>query len=338
LLRSEISRIKRKGTRLYMRLSLRVLRLLFFIFPGSRRRISIGYLTQNPRHMDGLGAQLQRVIAVRGLAAYWGLSSWQPKIQKIAIHPLDGLDSNSSVAEYIQSVNVLIDGKVLKSEEKIHYLENPGFFAILLVFLRTIVRRDHINLMLSLPFRFVDSLPDIYSLGAYNYRERLKQHITLKRAPGIAIHNRWATGSGVIQPGQNVSRSVSLDRFKSVLERRFKTLIFDDLLLFTDAPSEAIRFVPDSKAQESWTETAGFDFRGIDILGQSKQEIDLVFPDASIVRGGNPLETLANLSVAKTIVLSNSSFGYVAAILSSNSEVLIPKEFWHPPLKGWKPF
>jgi hypothetical protein len=288
--------------------------------------------------MDGLGAQLQRVIAVRGLAVFWGLSSWQPRIPKIAVHPLDGLDSDHSVDKYMNCVNALINGQILDSGRDVRYVENLGFFAISVIYLRTLVKRKNVFLMISLPYRFVDSLPAIYSLGASNYREKLKQHITLRKVPKIAIHQRWTTGSGVIQPGQKVSRNVSLERFKSVIEQRLEEFIIEEVLIFTDAPSQDIKFIPHKTSQESWKGTAGFDHKGIKVVGQSKLEIESVFPDASIMRGGNPLETLANLSTAKTIILSNSSFGYVAALLSSDSEVFLPKEFWHPPLEDWNTY
>ena len=337
MLRSEISRIKLKGTRLYMRLLLRVLRLLFRIFPWSRRRISIGYLTQNPKHMDGLGAQLQRVIAVRGLAVYWGLLSWQPNIPKIAVHPLDGFETEEAISEYVEKVNNLIDGKIMSPDQRVVYVEEIGFFPILLTLLRANIRDSHVFLMVSLPFRFVDSLPNIYSLGAYNYRERLKQHVTLKQAPKIAIHHRWTTGYGVVQPGQRVSRSVSINRFREILDE-FETLTLNELYIFTDAPLDPMIFNPMPEYLEAWNITAGYSPQGIQIEGLSLNKIESVFPNSKVTRGGNPLETLANLSTSKTIILSNSSFGYVAALLSESANVYLPKEFWHPPLSKWQSF
>ena len=338
MLRESLSRMKLFITRYYMRFLLFVLLHLFRLSPWSRRRISLGYLTQNPKHMDGLGAQLQRVIAVRGLAKFWGLSSWQPKILKIAIHPLDGINSEDKVSEYLASVNTLIDGKALEPNQKIDYLEEIGFFAILLILLRACLSKRHIFLMISLPFKFVDSTPALYSLGACDYRERLKQHITFKKPPGVAIHHRWTIGNGIVQPGQRVSRSVGLTRFKAILDERFENLAHEDLYIFTDAPLESITFHPPSENLDVWRETAGFNIQGIEIEKLSANEIELVFPKFRVIRGGAPLETLANLSSSKVLLLSNSSFGYVAALLAENANVYLPKEFWHPPLKLWKSF
>ena len=54
----------------------------------------------------------------------------------------------------------------------------------------------------------------------------------------------------------------------------------------------------------------------------------------SIIRGGNPLISLAKMSSADTLIMSRSSLSYVAALLSSGN-IIYPKGFWHPPKSTW---
>ena len=337
-MKNNLRRVKRLVRRLFMRLLLHSLQKLFLLSPWARKRISLGYATKNPRHMDGLGAQLQRVIAVRGLALFWGLSSWQPAIQRIAIHPLDGFESKPQVSLYLKQVNELIDGKQLEEGQKIIYREELRFFQMLKVLLKASFVSKQVVVTVSLPFNFVDSNPQIYSLGASQYRSRMKNHLAVNEIPNIAIHHRWGVGNTSIQPGQKISRSVDLERFRNLIENQFGDSLFQEITIFTDAPPNSMKFTPGKDYEESWKSTAGFSPQGISILGQSEDEFNQIFPGATVIRGGNPLETLARISAAKKLVLSNSSFGYVAALLSIDSEIFLPQEFWHPALSNWKSF
>ena len=52
--------------------------------------------------------------------------------------------------------------------------------------------------------------------------------------------------------------------------------------------------------------------------------------------GGDPLDVIKSLASADHLILSRSSFGYVAAILNPKGQVYFPSQFWHVPMKGWQ--
>ena len=59
-----------------------------------------------------------------------------------------------------------------------------------------------------------------------------------------------------------------------------------------------------------------------------------ILPNLERYINTNPIETLRRMATADALILSRSSFSYVAALLSTNG-IAIYYPFWHPALKDW---
>ena len=106
--------------------------------------------------------------------------------------------------------------------------------------------------------------------------------------------------------------------------------------IYTDAPVVEISFEPLSGQETSWTNLPGYDGRIINVKPHSLDEYFKGLPfETTTTSGGNPIETLSILSKAKYLILSCSSFGYVAALFNTEGKIYVPEEFWHPALKEW---
>jgi hypothetical protein len=59
-----------------------------------------------------------------------------------------------------------------------------------------------------------------------------------------------------------------------------------------------------------------------------------VIPNLARFINGDPIETLRRMATADALVLSRSSYSYVAPILNANG-IIIYHPFWHSPIKEW---
>ena len=63
------------------------------------------------------------------------------------------------------------------------------------------------------------------------------------------------------------------------------------------------------------------------------EDFDII-PNLARFVNGDPIETLRRMATAEALVLSRSSYSYVAAILNANC-IVVYHPFWHSPLKEW---
>jgi hypothetical protein len=72
------------------------------------------------------------------------------------------------------------------------------------------------------------------------------------------------------------------------------------------------------------------------VLGLDIEEVFReISADIKVLYGGDPLDVIKSLASADHLILSRSSFGYVAAILNQEGQVYFPSQFWHAPMKSW---
>lgn len=318
------------------------LQIAKFILSSNREtsRITLSYSAGLKN--DGLGAQLQRVLALNALGEYWRVSVRHTPIRQIAVHPLDGFVDDNEYLKFLKNINELIDSSdsMQATTTKIIYVEDLLFRHILLMALRLFFSRRMYILSVTHPYFFIDAMPSLYSCQSnFAVRERLRFHRTEKQIQKISLHHRQGVGNMAIQPGQNHSREIVqtayLDTLKSILSKHPEMLVN----LFTDAPELDLQFRPPDEQKESWQNLPSFDGEVMKVSGNSLRSLIADLPRGSkIIRGGHPLQALANLASSSILILSRSSFGYVAGLLSEETEIFVPEDFWHPPLPGWKTY
>ncbi len=71
----------------------------------------------------------------------------------------------------------------------------------------------------------------------------------------------------------------------------------------------------------------------IDPQGSRLEQFDAI-PNLARFINGDPIETLHRMATADALLLSRSSYSYVAAILNANC-IVVYHPFWHAPLTEW---
>ena len=325
---------RRVGLVIYGRTSLSFAQILLSLFPRSRTNFRMGYRTL--KKFDGLGAQLQRVIAVRGLSKYLGIPLVQPPITRVATHPLDGFTDREEFVEYLEMINRMVGSKSIESGYEVYDVDDLSFSNLVNCIWRTGVLNHKIHLLITHPYRFVDAKPMIYKLALDDdFRQRIREFRTAAKPSAVALHHRQGVGGMSIQPGQSKPRELELSAYIPVIRKIIQNEEIKSLTIFTDAPAEVLIFhIPDDQ-MESWKGLPGIEKNIMAISEQNFDSLNVLNLSIKIIRGGNPLLSLIAMSQSEILILSNSSFGYVSALLAEHENVFIPKTFWHPQLKGW---
>lgn len=296
------------------------------------------------KKFDGLGAQLQRVLAINGLANYLSLDSISRPIEAIAIHPLDELDSSSDYEKFMLNVNSVIGASESSRDSRnlgnCIYVNDLRLRDICRAIIRIFMKRQVVELQVTHPYRFVDTWPNMYVCLANGLiANRLKYFADEASEPTIVLHYRHGVGGAGIQPGQSQTRELGLREYRESIKAASRALGIRQISVYTDAPLVQTRFTPPTKQISEWSGLPGFDGTRMEIKGNSLDDLTVDLPcDFKIKRGGNPLISLANMAAADALILSRSSFSYVAALLSRSIFVWMPRDFWHPSLPGWSLF
>lgn len=287
---------------------------------------------------DGLGAQFQRILAINGLGEYWKIPIRHSPVEQIAIHPLDGLENHQDYELYLHDFNRLIGSTQSSGLEMndVIYVDDLKFRHIIEVLLKILLFRRFVQLFITHPYFFVDAEPWMYLCKTnYEVRKRLRSFVTDESKNKISLHHRHGVGNMAIQPGQVAPREIPLSAYAEILKSLTCRHPSMQLCIYTDAPEADLCFRPPIEQKESWENLPSFDGDAMRISGNSLSGIVELFPESKVIRGGHPLQTLANMSTSSILILSRSSFGYVAALLSDKAEIYVPEDFWHPILPGW---
>jgi hypothetical protein len=325
--------VKRVLRVIYGRMALQTSRGIIRKSSRIRQNLRISYATLYK--FDGLGAQLQRVLAIRALSKYFGIPIFQSKIEQVAVHPLDNLENPSDYIKFIEDLNFLIsEGSFPEDAEKL-FVDNLKFSHLLKVFLSTL-RGKHVLLLITHPYKLIDAKPEIYKMALdKQFLERCDRLGKDSDWSDISLHHRSGTGSMVVQSGQKISREVSLKETSMLIRELSIRNNLNKLTVYTDASQQPFIFKLLKRDLASWKDVSGTEGQQILVGSESFEELTALGMEVEIRRGGNPLQAILGMSRSNVLITSRSSFSYVAAILTKSQNVYVPKDFWHPPLPGW---
>jgi len=321
----------------YRRKLLVIMRCLLLLTPGTRRRITMEYHAHG-KH-DGLGAQLQRIIGINGLAKYLGINYSHTGLTDVSIHPLDGISTLDQYEKYLREVNYVFDlgDNSAFHESKILDLEELTLSILFKSWVLAVFGKNSL-LRITHPYILVDSKPSVYQLANLSTAmDRLKNYSDSLPAK-VIIHHRQGTGHFAVQPGQVSSREMQLNQYLAPLKiiESSDPAALSTVVIYTDAPPQDMEFEPMPGQEGAWKSLPGYDGRAVHMKAHSliefftKENVNV-----TIESGQNPLEALSDLANAEYLVLSRSSFGFVAALLNPHAAVYIPRDFWHSPLATW---
>jgi len=293
----------------------------------------------NTGKADGVGAQLQRILAIRSLSSSLDLDYLHTEIKSLAIHPLDSYQNDDEMQVFLLKLNHQFWMK--NSEESFtknlrEIEKNTLTFSFLFsCILKSVFSKRQFLIKLVEPYPISEHDPHLY-IGIRQFLP----NFTLPSKTGVvvAVHYRRGVGGFAVQQGERVSREIPGNYFvrlvKEIIDGHQSTEI--KLLVFTDSPTEDVTFTPPGNQSHLWTNSTSFSEGKMRVIGL---DIEDVFKDISVsvqvLYGGDPLDVIKSLASADHLILSRSSFGYVAAILNNEGQVYIPSQFWHVPMKGW---
>jgi hypothetical protein len=297
----------------------------------------LGYSSQLKN--DGLGAQLQRILALNALGEFWNLRVSHPPLKEIAVHPLDGLVDENSYQNYLNNVNFVIQAQNLEISGALRkfFVKDLKPRHLLFLFFVGLLRTGQVHLLITHPYFFVDADSLLYKCRAnQKISENLRSFVTQDLSDALVLHHRHGVGNMAIQPGQNSPREIPVTKYVQILLELSQSYPSLPKYLYTDAPEFDLLFEPPKNQNDSWQNLPNFSGGSMFIHGASLSALTQnLFPDFIVKRGGDPLETLANMASCKYLIISNSSFSYVAGLLGNHSRLWIPKNFWHTPLSHW---
>ena len=292
---------------------------------------------------DGLGAQLQRILAIYHLAKSIKVGYLHSGIEQMSKHALDDFASHEDYCEYLRQIRVTfdIDSTVTNEFDETFTVNKLQVLTVLYYGIRSILLNKSCLLRVAEPFSVSDYIVPLYeSLPIFPKFEELQASLREKSTrPIFSIHYRNASGGFDIYHAQQTPRQLPLSFFSQIFDGSYESLklVPKTIEFNTDAPETDLEFQVTPDETYLWEGTPGFYSGYLHIKGLSDESILRAMPvgvKVSIYRGGSPLMALARLASADTLIMSKSSLSYVAALLGKGHNIY-PKGFWHPPLPGW---
>lgn len=294
----------------------------------------------NSTKPDGVGAQIQRVLAIRSLTHNLGLGYLHTGIDSVAVHPLDPYQSQAELDDFLKELNfvfdiestVSLDSSVAK-ESKVRSLT---FTALLVNVMNSFVQKKTILLKCLEPYTVSDLDPRIY-VGIRDFLPNFEpiNHDVFT----LGIHYRRGVGGMAVQKGESISRELNANYFTEIANKvsRDRLPATTKILLYTDAPKNDLEFLPPPGQSDLWMNSPRFENGVMSVLGADPEILFSSLDTApKVIQGGNPLQAIRELAGSDVLIMSRSSFSYIAAILNTRGQIYFPKSFWHTPMIGWK--
>lgn len=303
-----------------------------------RPKVALTY--QNEFKQDGVGAQIQRILAIRSLADNLNFSYLHTPIASVAVHPLDPYQSEVEMKIFLARLNREFWIRSTPGLEEVEKIEVEmialTFFGLARAILLSKLKRKTVLISCTEPYRVSEFDPHMLSeiSSQLPYFSRVK-----KNGFNISLHIRWGVGGMTVQTGEKTSRQIELGYYIRLLESIISTL--NDLpvsvTIFTDAPVEDLEFVLPQTQIDLWKNSKNIKEGTMSVAGLNLEEqLSGLRVKPRIVRGGDPLSAIQEMANSDILIMSRSSFSYVAGILNQGRNVYFPSSFWHKPLPWWK--
>lgn len=297
--------------------------------------LSISY--DNVTLQDGAGAQLQRVIGIFGISKYFHIKYIHNPLAEILVHAGDQVKSESEYLIYKNEINALIpfpSSPRMKSVDRTISIKHLGTKQLLKYLVRYTISSQHINLKVLQPDHIVNRFP-----GVYKRFRKFQKIFSSEQDHIISVHVRQSgTDSNFILKGESNTRNLPAEYYVEQLKlirAQIGEINFNNfkILIVTDEPEHITYFNPFGNQIGVWQD-AGYplDQNGFMINpGDVTRQILNHFPNSRVFRGGNPAEAIKVLASGKYLLMSRSSLSVVAGLLSKNSKIIFPPNFWCVP-------
>lgn len=288
---------------------------------------------------DGVGAQLQRVLAIRSLSNNLRLSYFHTPISSVAIHPLDPYQTDKQMKAFLGRLNWTFN---MESTQDVDEIDRITLQVLTLTFYnlaKAIIMSKTRNKLTVIscvePYGVSEFDPKMF-IETLSFLPNFKR--VRKESFNIAVHLRWGVGGMAIQKGEKISRQMDLIYFVDLLEEILQGLTGRSVIItiYTDAPSGDLVFNPPPKQHALWQNSTSFSDGRMSVIGLDLgSQFSRLRVKPKVLRGGDPLSVIQEMASSDILIMSRSSLSYVAGILHDSQNVYFPESFWHKPLANW---
>lgn len=292
---------------------------------------------------DGVGAQAQRLLAIRGLAEYLKLSYAHTGIQNITIHPLDSHQDQESYNSFLTRLNeqFYFPSNTVTTWDEVYpeiSTRKLGFRLLFQLLLRYRFGRRCIVRICEC-YDIVDTLPKIYSLSTHIIADRFvaEPRTNVQNRPKvIAVHYRSVPGSYSVYRGESRTRQLEPERIVKLVNKIIasnKNCRFE-VRIFTDSPPVDLSLPVLASQEYLWRGTPGYESGRLYLkAGSIHKAFEKVDAEVNYLIGGDPLEAMIGMVNSDILIASKSSLSYVASLFFVGIRAYIPFEFWHTTFK-----
>jgi hypothetical protein len=293
--------------------------------PPASANIALTYA--NDKLMDGAGAQLQRIYGIYAISRFLKLPYVHSPLKKIGYQGLAAIESNSSSSELEARYNRIFEipsDIQLPQERVIHQTIHADLDSIKRLQIAAKSIGKFVLIRILFPYAVTDRNPDLYRhIQAVSPFQRTRSEVFR-----LAVHVR--RGEQILLESQRMlpnSYYVSCAlRIAGNLRKLDIPFVCE---LYTEVPSKPLVVTPQHHGIEERIPGNVL----LDPQVNRLEDFD-VLPNLARYINGDPIETLRSMATADALVLSRSSYSYVAAILNANC-IVVYHPFWHSPLTDW---
>jgi hypothetical protein len=294
---------------------------------GTGRGAGVALTYANDHHTDGAGAQLQRMYGVYAVSRFLKLPYFHTPLKRIDYQGLIALKANSRSTRLESRYSRIfhIPSELELPEDLIvHDMRdvNPDTIERLQIGAKAIGKFLLIRILY--PYPVTDRNPELYRhVRAVSPFERTRAKVFR-----LAIHVR--RGEQVVFNSQRMlpnSYYVSCAlKFADCLKKLDIQFVCE---VYTEVLSRKLVVTPLHHGIEKRILSNVV----LDPKANRLEDFDVI-PNLAKFINGDPIETLRRMATADGLVISRSSYSYVAAILNANC-IVVYHPFWHSPLKEW---
>lgn len=283
--------------------------------------------------VDGAGSQLHRIYGVYALSRAYQIFYVHSPIQEIGYQGVVALENNENNLELVDRYNKTfhLDSEVevpsdaiittkFEVEEKdlLEQIEkaekNPNTFFLLRI---------------GFPMKVTDVKPSVFQHLRVISPFKKNFSATFR----IAIHVRW--GDLVVGHQERLlPNQYYVDAATKAIEVLEKKNIPFVAELHTEMPTKSFVVTPDHHGVKNRIEKFRLE-KPMMITPEQYQLSDFEeIPHLHHRINEDPIKTLEALSTADLLIMSKSSFSYLAALFNKEGKILYAP-FWHPPMSDW---
>jgi hypothetical protein len=293
----------------------------------NRMTANIALTYANDQENDGAGAQLQRIYGIYAISRFFKLPYVHSPLRTIGYHGLAALEKNSAVPDLESRYNRVFEipsDLELPERRVVHDMRDADAAQILKLRDSGQKTGEFHLVRILFPYPITDKIPETYRhVKAISPFRAIRSDVFR-----LAIHVRRGeifmfASDRMLPNAYYVSCALKAVECLQKLDIPFV------VELYTEVPTKKFVVTP----KHHWVEGHIHNDATLDPEQNHLEDFDVI-PNLVPFINGDPIETLGRMATADGLILSHSSFSYVAAILSRKGIVLY-NPFWHYPMNEW---